>query len=74
LGGGSEEIHSRVKVLALHGRTAETFRRDGANDIVVTSYALLRRDAERYRELEFDVVVLDERSTSKNGKLRMRRR
>ena len=37
-----------------------------ANDIVVTSYALLRRDAERYRDLEFDVVVLDEAQHIKN--------
>ena len=37
-----------------------------ANDIVVTSYALIRRDAERYRELEFDTVVLDEAQHIKN--------
>ena len=37
-----------------------------ANDLVVTSYALIRRDAERYRELEFDTVVLDEAQHIKN--------
>ena len=33
---------------------------------MVTSYALIRRDAERYRELEFDTVVLDEAQHIKN--------
>ena len=32
----------------------------------MTSYALIRRDAERYRELEFDTVVLDEAQHIKN--------
>src|SRR5204863_267204 len=33
---------------------------------VITSYALIRRDAERYRELEFDTLVLDEAQHIKN--------
>src|SRR5207237_5288123 len=37
-----------------------------ASDIVVTSYALMRRDADRYRELEFDTVALDEAQHIKN--------
>ena len=36
------------------------------SDIVVTSYALLRRDADLYRGLEFDTVVLDEAQHIKN--------
>jgi len=40
--------------------------RISTNDIVVTSYALIRRDAEKYRELEFDTVVLDEAQHIKN--------
>ena len=36
------------------------------SDIVVTSYALIRRDAEKYRGLEFDTVVLDEAQHIKN--------
>jgi SNF2 family DNA or RNA helicase len=35
-------------------------------DLIVTSYALIRRDAERYREMEFDTVVLDEAQHIKN--------
>lgn len=56
-----------LKVLALQGPDRQKlFGEMAANDVVVTSYALLRRDAERYRELEFDVVVLDEAQHIKN--------
>ena len=36
------------------------------SDVVVTSYALIRRDAEKYRGLEFDTVALDEAQHIKN--------
>ena len=36
------------------------------SDLVITSYALIRRDAERYRELKFDTLVLDEAQHIKN--------
>jgi superfamily II DNA or RNA helicase len=56
-----------LKVLALHGPDRHTrFEQIQAHDIVVTSYALIRRDAERYRELEFDTVALDEAQHIKN--------
>jgi len=57
----------KLKVLALHtlNRHAK-FKRISGHDIVVTSYALIRRDAERYRDLEFDTVVLDEAQHIKN--------
>jgi superfamily II DNA or RNA helicase len=56
-----------LKVLALQGPDRQKlFGEMAANDIVVTSYALIRRDAERYRDLEFDVVVLDEAQHIKN--------
>jgi superfamily II DNA or RNA helicase len=56
-----------LKVLALQGpdRHAQ-FNRIAASDLVVTSYALIRRDAEKYRDLEFDTVVLDEAQHIKN--------
>lgn len=56
-----------LKVLALQGpdRPAQ-FNRIAASDLVVTSYALIRRDAEKYRDLEFDTVVLDEAQHIKN--------
>src|SRR6185295_9197051 len=56
-----------LKVLALHGPDRHTqFDQIAAHDIIVTSYALIRRDAERYRELEFDTVALDEAQHIKN--------
>lgn len=56
-----------LKVLALHGPDRHArFDQVAGSDIVVTSYALIRRDAERYRELEFDTVALDEAQHIKN--------
>jgi superfamily II DNA or RNA helicase len=56
-----------LKVLALHGPDRhELFGQISTSDLVVTSYALIRRDAEKYRELEFDTVVLDEAQHIKN--------
>ncbi|HEU5122451.1 MAG TPA: SNF2-related protein [Verrucomicrobiae bacterium] len=56
-----------LKVLALHGPDRHRdFERISESDLVVTSYALIRRDAERYREWEFDTVVLDEAQHIKN--------
>ena len=56
-----------LRVLALSGpdRHAD-FGRIPQSDLVITSYALIRRDAERYRGLEFDTVVLDEAQHIKN--------
>ncbi len=56
-----------LKILALHGPDRhEHFHEIAASDIVVTSYALIRRDAEKYRGLEFDTVALDEAQHIKN--------
>jgi superfamily II DNA or RNA helicase len=56
-----------LKVLALQGPERHPlFEQIGNSDLVVTSYALIRRDAERYRQLEFDTVVLDEAQHIKN--------
>ena len=56
-----------LKVLALHGPDRHArFADIAGSDLVITSYALTRRDAERYRELEFDTVVLDEAQHIKN--------
>jgi SNF2 family DNA or RNA helicase len=40
--------------------------RAGDHDLLVTSYAILRRDAEFYRAMEFSLVVLDEAQHIKN--------
>jgi SNF2 family DNA or RNA helicase len=62
-----EKFTPELKVLALHGpRRGELFKEAAAADVVITSYALIRRDAEQYRGLEFDTVVLDEAQHIKN--------
>ncbi len=56
-----------IRVVVLHGPDRhERFSDLAQSDLAVTSYALIRRDAERYRELEFDTVVLDEAQHIKN--------
>ena len=56
-----------LKVLPLHGPDRHRrFEEIPTHDVVVTSYALIRRDAERYRGHEFDTVVLDEAQHIKN--------
>ena len=56
-----------LKVLAWHGPDRHAQIGEMArSDLVVTSYALIRRDAERYREMEFEILVLDEAQHIKN--------
>ena len=56
-----------LRVLALQGpERLGRFPEIPAHDLVVTSYALIRRDAERYRAFEFDTVILDEAQHIKN--------
>lgn len=63
----AKKFTPELRVLALHGpERHKWFAQIPASDIVVTSYALLRRDAEKYRDREFDTVVLDEAQHIKN--------
>ena len=63
----AKKFTPELKVLALHGPDRHAkFQQMAEQDIVITSYALIRRDADRYRELEFDTVVLDEAQHIKN--------
>ena len=63
----AKKFTPQLNVLALHGPARhEEFDRIRQSDLVVTSYALIRRDLERYREFEFDTVVLDEAQHIKN--------
>ena len=56
-----------LKVTALHGSNRQKkFKDVKKSDLVITSYALIRRDAEKYRDFEFDTVVLDEAQHIKN--------
>ncbi len=56
-----------LRVLTLQGpRRRESLALIPNHDLVITSYALLRRDAECYRDLTFDTVILDEAQHIKN--------
>ena len=56
-----------LKIVALQGAGRhERFEEVPQSHLVITTYALVRRDLERYRELEFDTVVLDEAQHIKN--------
>lgn len=56
-----------LNVVVLHGTERHGRFSDLARcDLAITSYALIRRDAELYRNLEFDTVVLDEAQHIKN--------
>jgi superfamily II DNA or RNA helicase len=63
----AKKFTPELRVLAVQGseRTA-LFPRISSHDLVVTSYALLRRDAEHYRGLAFDTLILDEAQHIKN--------
>jgi superfamily II DNA or RNA helicase len=45
---------------------ADRLAKAGEHDLLVTSYAILRRDGERYRAREFSLVILDEAQHIKN--------
>lgn len=56
-----------LKVLSIEGAGREDlFGRISSSDVTVTSYALLRRDIERYRGLRFATAILDEAQHIKN--------
>jgi superfamily II DNA or RNA helicase len=63
----AQKFTPTLRVLALHGPDrAERFPEIPKHDLIVTSYALIRRDAEVYQGQEFEVVVLDEAQHIKN--------
>ena len=56
-----------LRVLVLHGPQRQgLFDHVPDSDLVITSYALIRRDAEQYRVWEFDTAILDEAQHIKN--------
>ncbi len=63
----AKKFTPELKVLALHGtKRQELFSSIPQVNIVVTSYALIRRDAAFYGGMEFDTLVLDEAQHIKN--------
>ncbi len=63
----AKKFAPELKVLALDGPQRQArFPLIAESDLIVTSYALIRRDAELYRQHEFDTVILDEAQHIKN--------
>ena len=63
----AERFVPDLKVLAIEGAgREELFEKISSSDIVVTSYALLRRDIEKYNGRRFSTAVLDEAQHIKN--------
>ena len=56
-----------LRVLAIEGSArSEQFSKIPEHDMVITSYALLRRDAEHYKPFVFSTTILDEAQHIKN--------
>ena len=56
-----------LRVLPIQGpQRSGLFARMAEHDIVITSYALLRRDLDHYKHVAFDSVILDEAQHIKN--------
>ena len=63
----SAKFTPELKTLPIDGPDrAPLFARIGDADLVITSYALLRRDLDKYRALRFRTVILDEAHHIKN--------
>lgn len=57
----------QLRVLVLNGPQRQRhFSAMSGHDLVITSYALIRRDADNYPDLGFDTVILDEAQHIKN--------
>ena len=63
----AQQFTPHRKVLIISGtRRHELWDEIATSDLVITSYALLRRDIERYEACDFGVAVLDEAQHIKN--------
>jgi len=63
----AQKFTPELRTVALHGPGRhKLFDEIPRSDLVITSYALIRRDWERYAALEFDTVILDEAQHIKN--------
>ena len=63
----AEKFTPDLRMLILQGpKRQKEFGRIEEHDLVITSYALARRDALEYPNIEFDTVILDEAQHIKN--------
>ncbi len=61
-----------LNVLSLHGNDrAQRFDEIKDNDILLTTYALIIRDKEKFDKLQFSYIILDEAQKIKNPKTKM---
>lgn len=65
----AEKFTPALKVLTLHGPEREQyFHQLNQYDLILTTYALVLRDEELYRQQEFHYLILDEAQAIKNAK------
>jgi len=63
----SAKFTPNLKVLILHGTDRHRrWKHIGKSDLVITSYALLRRDIEKHLENSYSIAILDEAQHIKN--------
>lgn len=63
----AQHFTPELKVIAMSGaQRHEKFERISDYNLVVTSYALIRRDVEEYRKTFFSAIILDEAQNIKN--------
>ncbi|HPQ96192.1 MAG TPA: SNF2-related protein, partial [Thiolinea sp.] len=64
-----EKFTPELSVLILHGSNRDTyFERIGDFDLVLTTYPLILRDEDFYREQRFHYLILDEAQSIKNAR------
>lgn len=56
-----------VMVVGNAAERQEILKNTGENDVIVTSYDLLKRDIEEYREMRFAIEIIDEAQFIKNA-------
>jgi len=63
----AEKFVPHLNVLVLHGpQRKKQFSKIPGSDLIITSYALLRRDLDVHQKQNFDAVILDEAQFIKN--------
>ena len=63
----AEKFVPGLRRLIIYGTRRESmFRLIGESDLIITTYALLRRDLEEIQKYEFNTVILDEAQNIKN--------
>ena len=63
----AEKFVPKLRRLTIYGTRREgMFKRIAESDLIITTYALLRRDLEEMEKYEFNAVILDEAQNIKN--------